>query len=103
MMQAVVSDPTRGVAGTVEDGPENQKLLDEAVQLKSTVCQQAVITHSCSQAPQTCKEQRESQYFQGRNRKQDEANDCQNMDQDEVGENAFFASHRLPKGPLPWL
>src|SRR5262249_42136661 len=103
MMQAVVSDPTRGVAGTVEDGPKNQNLLDEPVHLKSAVCQQAVVTHSGPQAAQTCKEQREPEYFQAGNRKQDDPYDAQNVDQDKIDEHAFFASNRFPEGPIPWL
>src|ERR1700676_3114029 len=43
MMQPVVSNPTCGMSGAVEDRPEYQNLLDYLIDLKGLVRQQAVI------------------------------------------------------------
>src|SRR5262249_16081265 len=103
MMQAGGSDPTRGVAGTGEDGPKNQNLFGEPGPLTNAVRQQAVVTHSRPLAAQTCKEQRQPEYFQAGNRKQDDPYNAQNVHQDKIDEHAFFASNRFPEGPIPWL
>src|ERR1700682_2183278 len=44
VVQAMIRDPARGVAGAVEDGPEDQNLLDDPVGLEGLVGEHAVIT-----------------------------------------------------------
>lgn len=51
VMMAMIGDPTRRRAAAVEDCPEDQEVLDELVELESSVREQAMITNSYAQAP----------------------------------------------------
>src|ERR1700688_1120824 len=60
MVLAVISDPARGMTGSVEYRPENQHLLDEAIGLQSFVGEHAVVTDGRSESAKSDKERGKS-------------------------------------------
>src|ERR1700730_13605261 len=101
MMEAMIGHPARRMAGAIENGPEDQYLLDEPVGLERLVSQHAVIADGCAAAAQGDAEHSHADNLEAGQRKQDQPDDCENMDQQEIGEDAFFAVDGLPEGPVP--
>src|SRR5467141_1514849 len=50
VVEAMIRDPARGMAGAVEDGPEDQNLLDDSVGLEGLVGEHAVIADGRAEA-----------------------------------------------------
>ena len=45
-MMAMISNPTYRGTTSVKNSPEDQELLDELIELESTVCEQAMVRNS---------------------------------------------------------
>src|SRR5882762_2121300 len=101
VVQAMIRNPARRVAGAVEDGPENQELLDELVGLDGLVGEHAVVADGGAEAAEGDAQYRHADDFEAGNWEKDQPDDCKNVDQDEIGEDAFFAVDGFPEGPVP--
>ena len=101
VMQPMISDPARGVSRTVEDGPEDQELLDNRVGLERLMRQHAVITNRRAEPAKCGEEHRQTKNLEARHGKKDQADDGKNVNEDQVSENAFLAVNRFPKWPFP--
>src|SRR5882672_4670020 len=102
----MIRNPARRVAGAIEDGPENQELLDELVGLDRFVGKHAVVANRSAKAAEGDAQYRHADHFEAGDRKKNQPDDRKNVDQDEVGEDAFFAVDGFPKGAVPgalWL
>src|SRR5262249_41500456 len=86
-----------------EHRPEDQKLLDDRVGLERLMSEHAVITNGRSEPAQRGEEQRHTKDLQAWEREKDQTSNGKNVNQDQVGENAFFPVHGLPKRPMPRL
>src|SRR5713101_6262110 len=75
MMEPVVRNPACGVAGAVEDRPEDQHLLDELVGLERVVRQHAVEADCRAQAAKCDEENRQTEDFQAGERVKNQTND----------------------------
>src|SRR5437016_13191004 len=52
MVKEMISDPAGRMSRAVEDGPEDQELLDDRVGSERLVRQHLVITHGCAKTAQ---------------------------------------------------
>src|SRR6266404_6622246 len=101
VVQAMIRNPACRVAGAVEDGPEDQELLDELVGLDGFVGEHAVVADGGAEAAEGDAQYRHADDFEAGNREKDQTDDRKSMDQDEIGEDAFFAMDGFPKGAVP--
>ncbi len=101
MMEAMVGDPACGMAGAVEDCPENQELLDEAVGLEGFVREHAVIADRGAQPAKGNAEQGHADNLKVWHGKKDQTDDCKNVNENEISEDAFLAMDGFPEGPVP--
>lgn len=76
-------------------------MLDELVELESAVCEQPMIADGYAQASQSRKKESNAENLQTRQRKQNQADDSQKMNQSKIEENRTFARGRFPKRPVP--
>src|SRR5260370_32756581 len=60
VVEAMIRDPARRMAGAVEDGPEDQHLLNEPVGPKGFMSEHAVIANRCAETTEGDAEQRHS-------------------------------------------
>ena len=79
MMLAVISDPACGMTGSVEYGPENQHLLDEAIGLQSFVREHAMVTDGGSKSAKRDKQRCKSENFKAGQGKQNYSHDGQHV------------------------
>jgi hypothetical protein len=89
------------MAGAVEDGPENQHLLDEAIGPESLVGEHAVITDRRTETAEGDAEQRHANNLEAWHWEEDQSDDRKNVNENEISENAFFSVDGLPEGPVP--
>src|SRR5882672_7663806 len=101
VVQAMIRNPAGRVTGAVEDGPEDQELLDELVGLDGLVSEHAVVADGGAEAAEGDAQYRHADDFEAGNWEKDQPDDCKNVDQDEIGEDAFFAVDGFPEGPVP--
>src|SRR3989454_5547322 len=101
MMQAMVSDPARRMPRTVENSPENQHLFDEAVQLDGAVREGAVVTNRGSNSAESHEQQGHTEDLQAGQRKQNQSDKGENMDDYDKGEHSPFALGRFPEWLFP--
>src|SRR6266852_3911811 len=101
VVQAMVGHPARGMTRAVEDRPEDQKLFDEPVGLESLVREHAVITNGGAESAESDEEQRPAADLKTRQGKEDQPDHRENVNQDEIGKDAFFAANRFPERPIP--
>lgn len=101
MVQAMIGHPTRGMAGTVEDRPENQELLDESVHFKRLVREQAMITNCGAETAESDEEQGHAYDLETRQREEDQPDHREKVDEDQVSEDSLFPTNRFPEGPIP--
>lgn len=78
-MLPMISDPARGMTGSVEYRPENQHLLDEAIGLQSFVREHAMVADGGSKSAKSDKQRGESENFKAGQRKQDYSHDGQHV------------------------
>src|ERR1700675_419665 len=97
----MVRNPARRVAGAVEDGPEDQELLDELVGPDGFVGEHAVVADSSTEASQSDAQYRHADDFEAGNREKDQTGDRKSMDQHDISEDAFFAADGFPEGTVP--
>jgi hypothetical protein len=76
-------------------------VLDGLVHLESAVRKQAVKTNRRAETAEGCKKKGQAQDRQTRERKQDQADEREHVDQDQVKEDRTFARNGFPKGPFP--
>src|SRR5215467_15468638 len=103
MVQAMIGDPAGRMPRPVEHRPEDQKLLDDRVCLERLMREHAVIANRCAKPAKCCEEQRHTKDLQAWERKKDQTSNGKNVNQDQVGENAFFPVNRLPEWTVPRL
>src|SRR5467141_833136 len=101
VVQAMIRNPARRMAGAVEDGPEDQELLDELVGVDGLVGEHAMVADGGAEAAEGDAQYRHAGDFEAGNREKDQTDDRKNVDQDEIGEDAFFAVDGFPEGPVP--
>src|SRR3989475_7171226 len=101
MMQAMVSDPARRMPRTVENSPENQHLFDESVQLDGAVREGAVVTNRGSNSAESHEQQGHTEDLQAGQRKQNQSDKGEKMDDYDKGEHSPFALGRFPEWPIP--
>jgi len=105
MVQAMIRDPACRMAGAVEDGPEDQDLLDDPVGLEGLVGQHAVIADGRAEPAKSNTEQCHANNLRLGNREEDQADDGKNVNENEISKDAFFAVERVsrrvgPRGAL---
>jgi hypothetical protein len=61
----------------------------------------AVIANRCAETTEGDAEQRHANNLEARHWEEDQAYDRENVNEYEIGENAFFAVDRLPEGAVP--
>src|SRR6266481_9181141 len=71
VVQAMIRNPTGGVARAVEDGPEDQELLDELVGLDGLVSEHAVVADGGAEAAEGDAQYRHADDFEAGNREED--------------------------------
>ena len=101
MVQAMIGHSTRGMAGTVEDRPENQELLDESVHFERLVREQAMITNCGAETAEAKEEQGHTYDLETRQREEDQPDHREKVDEDQVSEDSLFPTNRFPEGPIP--
>jgi len=101
VMETVIGDPTRGMAGAVEDRPEDQELLDEAVGLESLVREHTVIADRGAQPAKGDTKQGHADNLEVWDGKKDQTDDRKNVNEDDISEDAFFAMDGFPEWPIP--
>jgi hypothetical protein len=101
VMQAMIRNPARRMARTVEDGPEDQELLDELVCPDGFVGEHAVVADGSAQAPKGDAQYRHADNFAAGNRKKDQTSDRKSMNQHDISEDALFATDGFPEGTVP--
>jgi hypothetical protein len=95
-MMTMMGDPTRWGTAAVEDGPEDQDVLDQPVELESAMCEQAMITDGSAEASESRKKESNAEHLGTRQREQTQADDSQQVNQDKIEENRAFAWGRFP-------
>ena len=100
-MQAMVSDPARRMPRAVENSPENQHLFDESVQLDGAVREGAVVTNRGSNSAESHEQQGHTENLQAGQRKQNQPDKRENMDDYDKGEHSPFALGRFPEWLFP--
>jgi len=75
MVQAMIRDPACRMAGAVEDGPEDQDLLDDPVGLEGLVGQHAVIADGRAEPAKSNTEQCHANNLEAWYREEDQADD----------------------------
>ena len=101
VMQAMIRDPACRMTRAIEDGPENQKLLDKAVGLECFVGEHAVIANRSAQPAKGDEEKSQAQDFKTWQRKKNQPDHGEDVNEDEIDEDAFLTVHWFPKGPFP--
>src|SRR5260370_37913811 len=79
MMQAMISDPARGMTGAVENGPEDQELFDESVGLERLVGEQAVIANRGAAAAKGHEENHKGNELEAGAKEKNETNDSKDV------------------------
>src|SRR6266850_2252453 len=101
VVQAMIRNPARRVARAVEDSPEDEELFDELVGLDGLVGEHAVVADGGAEAAESDAKYRHTDDLEAWNREKDQTDDRENVDQDKIGEDAFFAVDGFPKGAVP--
>jgi hypothetical protein len=101
VMQAMIGDPAGGMSRAIEDRPENKELFDKPIYFESLVSKQAVVADRSAQATEGDEQQAHAKNLKAGNRKQDQANERERVNNNEKSEHAFFSADRFPEGPLP--
>src|SRR5260370_37628830 len=89
------------MGGDVEDRTENQHLLDEPVGLEGLMSEHAVITDRRTETAEGDAEQRHANNLEARHWEEDQAYDRENVNENEISEDAFFSVDQLPERPVP--
>jgi hypothetical protein len=101
MMKAMVGDPACGMAGTIENRPKDENLLDKLIDLKGLVRKQPVIANRGSEPSEGDEQERQTHHFQAREREQNQPNKRERVYQDEICEDALFAAYGFPEWTFP--
>jgi hypothetical protein len=101
VVQAMIGDPSCGVAGTVEDRPEDQELLDESIGLESLMREQAMVADGGAQAAEGDEEQGYAYDLETRQREEDQPDHREEMNEDQISEDSLFPANGFPEGPIP--
>ena len=101
VMMAMIGDPTDRRAAAIENGPENQEVLDELVELESAMREQAMITNGYAETSESREEKRNADNPGIRQREKKQADYSQEVNQRKIEENCAFAWGGFPKRPLP--
>ena len=101
VVETMIGDPTCGMTGAVEDRPEDQELLDEAVGLYSFVGEHAVVADGGAQTAKGNAEQSHADNLEAWHGKEDQTGDGKNVNENEKSKDAFFAMDGFPEGPVP--
>ncbi len=101
VMQAMIRNPACWVAGPIEDGPEDQELLDEAVGLESLVREHPVIANRGAEPAEGDAEQSHADNLEAWHGEKNQADDGKSVNEDDISEDAFLAMNGFPEGPIP--
>ena len=101
VVKTMIRNPACRVTGAVEDGPEDQELLDELVGLDRFVGEHTVVADGGAEAAEGNAEQGHANDFEAGDREKDQTDDRKSVDQDDIGEDAFFAADGFPEGAVP--
>jgi hypothetical protein len=101
VMQAMISDPACRMTGTVEDGPEDQELLDEAIGLESLVRKHAVIADRGAETAKGDAEQSHADDLKAWHREKNQTDDGKNVNENDISEDSFLAVNGFPEGSIP--
>src|SRR6266404_2549802 len=101
VMQAMIRNPACWVAGPIEDGPEDQELLDEAVGLESLVREHPVIANRGAEPAEGDAEQSHADNLEAWHGEKNQADDGKSVNEDDISEDAFLAMNWFPEGPIP--
>ena len=102
-MQAMIRNPARGMSGAIENRPEDQELFDDRVGFERLVREHAVIANRGTESAECSEEHRQTEDFEAWDGKKDQADNGQDVNEDQIGENAFLAVNGLPKRTVPRL
>src|SRR5438046_9768784 len=97
----MIRDPAGRVARAVEDGPEDQNLLDDPVGLEGLVGEHAVIADGRAQTAKSDAEQSHADNLEAWHREEDQPDDCEHVNEDDISEAGLFAANGLPEGTAP--
>src|SRR5579859_1344407 len=103
VMQAMISHPASGMPGAVKDRPKDQKLFDGRMRFERLVREHAVIANRRAEPAECGEKHGHAKNLEAWNGKENQAHDGKNVNEDQVGENAFLAVNRFPKGTVPGM
>src|SRR5215831_19700914 len=101
MVQPVIGNPTRRMPRTIENRPKDQKLLDDWMSLQRFVRQHPVVTNRRAKAAERCEQHSQAKDLEAGEWEKNQPDDGKNVNEDQVGKNAFLAVNRLPKRTVP--